>query len=61
MSQVELGGFMNFMTWTQPNPLLKKIYNPTQPNPPTLKNLPNPTVGLDQVDFGEFAAHPSMK
>ena len=32
----------NFMTQTQPDLLLKKIFV-TQPNPPSLKNRPNPT------------------
>ena len=31
MGQVGLGKFVNLMTRTQPDPLLKKIYNPTQP------------------------------
>ena len=38
----------NFMTQTQLDPLKKKIFV-TQPNPPNLKNRPNP---VGQVGFG---------
>ena len=50
----------NFMTQTQPDPLLKKNFV-TQPNPPTPKNRPNPAsrIGLGRVWWvGGFSAHP---
>ena len=46
----------NFMTQTQPDPLILFIYFffVTQPNPPSPKNRPNPVgwVGLGWVGFG---------
>ena len=38
MGRVELGEFVNLMTQTQPDPLLKKFM--TQPNQPPLKTDP---------------------
>ena len=45
----------NFMTQTQPDPLLIFFFL-TQPNPPSLKNQPNPAgrVGLDRVGSMSF-------
>ena len=50
----------NFMTQTQPDPLLK-IFFVTQPNPPSLKNRPNSAgrVGSGRVwRVDGFSAHP---
>ena len=50
----------NFMTQTQPDPLLKKKFV-TQPNPPNPKNQSNPAgwVGSGRVwRVGWFSAHP---
>ena len=51
----------NFMTQTQPDPLLKKKKIVTQPNPPNPKNRPNQAswVGSGWVwRVGGFFAHP---
>ena len=53
MGQIWLGRFMNLMTLTQPEPLLKKKKFITQPNPPILKNRPNP-AGLPHTPLGIF-------
>ena len=55
MGRVGLGGFMNLMT--QPDPLLNKIHNSTQPTSP-LKTDTTRRVELDRVGFDGFATNP---
>ena len=55
MGRVGLGGFVNLMT--QPDPLLNKIQNSTQPTNP-LKTDTTRWVGLDRVSFDGFATKP---
>ena len=52
------GRVWNFMTRTQPNPLLKFFFV-TQPNLPSPKNRPN-LVGWVGLGFDELTTHPYL-
>ena len=59
VGRVGFGGFV--ILWLKPNPTRYKKNFVTQPNPPSLKNQPNPAgwVGLGRVwQVGGFFAHP---